>query len=105
MIAGGASLAPDGDPGRRCIDARSKTTSTKYRAKTNCSARVDRNSPGQDHRLGANEAPPAIISIFLGTDSRRYSRRLSRGPPASRTPELVPRPGHAGAAAAADAWW
>jgi glutamine synthetase len=23
---------------------------------------------GQDHRLGANEAPPAIISIFLGTD-------------------------------------
>ena len=21
---------------------------------------------GQDHRLGANEAPPAIISIFLG---------------------------------------
>src|SRR5205085_1610169 len=22
-------------------------------------------SPGQDHRLGANEAPPAIISIFL----------------------------------------
>ncbi|MGA3013948.1 MAG: glutamine synthetase III [Bacteroidales bacterium] len=24
-------------------------------------------SPGNDHRLGANEAPPAIISIFLGT--------------------------------------
>jgi glutamine synthetase len=23
---------------------------------------------GQEHRLGANEAPPAIISIFLGTD-------------------------------------
>ena len=23
-------------------------------------------SPGNDHRLGANEAPPAIISIFLG---------------------------------------
>ena len=23
---------------------------------------------GQDHRLGANEAPPAIISIFLGTE-------------------------------------
>ena len=22
--------------------------------------------PGNDHRLGANEAPPAIISIFLG---------------------------------------
>ncbi|MBB4662684.1 glutamine synthetase III [Conexibacter arvalis] len=24
--------------------------------------------PGQDHRLGANEAPPAIISIFLGEE-------------------------------------
>src|SRR5207249_11071750 len=24
--------------------------------------------PGQDHRLGANEAPPAIISIFLGAE-------------------------------------
>ena len=24
--------------------------------------------PGQDHRLGANEAPPAIISIFLGSE-------------------------------------
>jgi glutamine synthetase len=23
---------------------------------------------GQDHRLGANEAPPAIISVFLGTE-------------------------------------
>ena len=25
-------------------------------------------SAGQDHRLGANEAPPAIISIFLGAE-------------------------------------
>ena len=24
-------------------------------------------TPGNDHRLGANEAPPAIVSIFLGT--------------------------------------
>lgn len=23
-------------------------------------------NPGNDHRLGANEAPPAIVSIFLG---------------------------------------
>jgi len=28
-------------------------------------------SPGQDHRLGANEAPPAIISIFLGDELRK----------------------------------
>ncbi len=25
-------------------------------------------SAGNDHRLGANEAPPAIISIFLGDE-------------------------------------
>ena len=25
-------------------------------------------SAGNDHRLGANEAPPAIISIFLGSE-------------------------------------
>ena len=25
-----------------------------------------RQMPGNDHRLGANEAPPAIISVFLG---------------------------------------
>jgi glutamine synthetase len=28
--------------------------------------RVSAASPGNDHRLGANEAPPAIVSIFLG---------------------------------------
>ena len=27
-----------------------------------------RDSPGNDHRLGANEAPPAIISIFVGEE-------------------------------------
>ena len=30
--------------------------------------RVSVASPGNDHRLGANEAPPAIISIFLGEE-------------------------------------
>ena len=30
--------------------------------------RVSVTSPGNDHRLGANEAPPAIISIFLGEE-------------------------------------
>ncbi len=28
--------------------------------------RMSASNPGNDHRLGANEAPPAIISIFLG---------------------------------------
>ena len=30
--------------------------------------RVSVASPGNDHRLGANEAPPAIISIFVGDE-------------------------------------
>ena len=30
--------------------------------------RVSVASAGNDHRLGANEAPPAIVSIFLGTE-------------------------------------
>lgn len=28
--------------------------------------RLSASNPGNDHRLGANEAPPAIISVFLG---------------------------------------
>lgn len=28
--------------------------------------RISASNPGNDHRLGANEAPPSIISIFLG---------------------------------------
>lgn len=30
--------------------------------------RISVASPGNDHRLGANEAPPAIVSIFLGDE-------------------------------------
>lgn len=30
--------------------------------------RVSVASAGNDHRLGANEAPPAIVSIFLGDE-------------------------------------
>ncbi len=36
-------------------------------------------SPGQDHRLGANEAPPAIISIFLGAELENVFGALERG--------------------------
>ena len=36
-------------------------------------------SPGQDHRLGANEAPPAIISIFLGAELTRVFGAIERG--------------------------
>jgi len=34
---------------------------------------------GQDHRLGANEAPPAIISIFLGAELERLFRAIEAG--------------------------
>ena len=34
---------------------------------------------GNDHRLGANEAPPAIISIFLGTELNAIIKSLVEG--------------------------
>jgi glutamine synthetase len=36
-------------------------------------------NPGNDHRLGANEAPPAIISIFLGDELTRILDQISSG--------------------------
>src|ERR1700751_5755682 len=36
-------------------------------------------SPGQDHRLGANEAPPAIISIFLGAELAKVFEGIESG--------------------------
>ena len=36
-------------------------------------------SPGNDHRLGANEAPPAIISIFLGEELQAVVDALEKG--------------------------
>jgi glutamine synthetase len=36
-------------------------------------------SAGQDHRLGANEAPPAIISIFLGAELEKVFTAIEAG--------------------------
>jgi glutamine synthetase len=36
-------------------------------------------SAGQDHRLGANEAPPAIISIFLGAELEKVFTAIESG--------------------------
>ncbi len=33
---------------------------------------------GNDHRLGANEAPPAIVSIFLGDQLTELLEKLSK---------------------------
>jgi glutamine synthetase len=41
---------------------------------------------GQDHRLGANEAPPAIISIFLGSELERVFDAISTGEGDPHTP-------------------
>ncbi len=41
-------------------------------------------SLGNDHRLGANEAPPAIISIFLGEQLQKVIDRLMNGTKASK---------------------
>jgi glutamine synthetase len=38
---------------------------------------------GNDHRLGANEAPPAIVSIFLGTQLVDVIEQLEKGPAAA----------------------
>jgi glutamine synthetase len=62
-------------------------------------------SPGQDHRLGANEAPPAIISIFLGAELGKVfaaieSGKAERSKPGSflglGTPVLPTLPLHGG---------
>jgi glutamine synthetase len=41
---------------------------------------------GQDHRLGANEAPPAIISIFLGGELEKVFEAISSGQGDPHTP-------------------
>jgi glutamine synthetase len=60
---------------------------------------------GQDHRLGANEAPPAIISIFLGAELLKVFETIEagEGDPATPgsflglgTPVLPPLPMHGG---------
>ncbi len=42
---------------------------------------------GQDHRLGANEAPPAIISIFLGAELEKAFTAIESGSGDAATPQ------------------
>jgi glutamine synthetase len=60
---------------------------------------------GQDHRLGANEAPPAIISIFLGGELEKVFEAIATGEGDPHTPAsfldlgatvLPPLPKHGG---------
>lgn len=41
--------------------------------------RLSASNPGNDHRLGANEAPPAIISIFLGEQLEDIIEQIIKG--------------------------
>ena len=41
--------------------------------------RISVATAGNDHRLGANEAPPAIISIFLGEELRNVLNSVAKG--------------------------
>ena len=43
--------------------------------------RISVASAGNDHRLGANEAPPAIISIFLGDELSEILECIEQGKP------------------------
>ena len=43
--------------------------------------RISVASAGNDHRLGANEAPPAIVSIFLGDELTEILNCLEQGKP------------------------
>ena len=47
--------------------------------------RVSVASAGNDHRLGANEAPPAIISIFLGDELTNILECIEKGEAACET--------------------
>ena len=42
-------------------------------------------SAGNDHRLGGNEAPPAIVSIFLGTELENILTAIERDQPYGST--------------------
>ncbi len=46
-------------------------------------------SSGNDHRLGANEAPPAIISVFLGDLLNRILNEIEKGAASEASPEAA----------------
>jgi len=48
--------------------------------------RASASNPGNDHRLGANEAPPAIISIFLGDQLTEIVEAIADGKPVPGRP-------------------
>ncbi|MEM6334285.1 MAG: glutamine synthetase III [Planctomycetota bacterium] len=66
--------------------------------------RVSVATAGNDHRLGANEAPPAILSIFLGDELTQAIEAIAKGTPVTAKAQtmtvgvdvLPPIPKHSG---------
>jgi glutamine synthetase len=46
-------------------------------------------SASNDHRLGANEAPPAILSIFLGDELTQIMDAIAKGTPVTAKKDLL----------------
>lgn len=46
-------------------------------------------SPGNDHRLGGNEAPPAIISVFLGSMLEKIFLSIEKGEASQATEQQI----------------
>ena len=51
--------------------------------------RISVASAGNDHRLGANEAPPAIISIFLGDELTAVLKSIEEDAPYEKSEEVL----------------
>ncbi|KNZ43137.1 glutamine synthetase III [Acetobacterium bakii] len=51
--------------------------------------RINVANAGNDHRLGANEAPPAIVSIFLGEQLTAALKSIETGKPVKEAKDLV----------------
>ena len=51
--------------------------------------RISVASAGNDHRLGANEAPPAIVSIFLGDELAGIVNSIITGTPYNKSADSV----------------
>lgn len=51
--------------------------------------RISASSAGNDHRLGANEAPPAIISIFMGEELQGVLMHWKQALPTRANPRYL----------------
>lgn len=51
--------------------------------------RISVATAGNDHRLGANEAPPAIVSVFLGEQLTAVLKSIETGEPVTEAKDLV----------------